>query len=150
MPTKGAAVSVIVPVYNAEKTLVSCIGSVLHQPFEDIEVLAVDDGSTDQSLSLLREIAARDDGIKRPLPSAAPLHAQKAALGQPRKKRDYGLDLPAPRPTQRFHHHGGGHGRLAVPDIGHDFKFGIGQTLRFHMGFPLRVLIRRHVLQAAL
>ena len=64
MPTKGAAVSVIVPVYNAEKTLVSCIGSVLHQPFEDIEVLAVDDGSTDQSLALLREIAARDGRVR--------------------------------------------------------------------------------------
>ena len=64
MPTKGAAVSVIVPVYNAEKTLVSCIGSVLHQPFEDIEVLAVDDGSTDQSLSLLREIAAQDGRVR--------------------------------------------------------------------------------------
>ena len=64
MPTKGAAVSVIVPVYNAEKTLVSCLGSVLHQPFEDIEVLAVDDGSTDQSLALLREIAARDGRVR--------------------------------------------------------------------------------------
>ena len=64
MPTKGAAVSVIVPVYNAENTLVSCIGSVLHQPFEDIEVLAVDDGSTDQSLSLLREIAAQDGRVR--------------------------------------------------------------------------------------
>ena len=64
MPTKGAAVSVIVPVYNAEKTLVSCIGSVLHQPFEDIEVLAVDDGSTDQSLALLREIAEQDGRVR--------------------------------------------------------------------------------------
>lgn len=52
------------PVYNAEKTLVSCLGSVLHQPFEDIEVLAVDDGSTDQSLALLREIAARDGRVR--------------------------------------------------------------------------------------
>ena len=60
MPTKQAAVSVIVPVYNAEKTLAGCIGSVLHQSFEDIEVLAVDDGSTDQSLQLLREFAAQD------------------------------------------------------------------------------------------
>ena len=37
---QNCLISVIVPVYNAEKTLVSCIGSVLHQPFEDIEVLA--------------------------------------------------------------------------------------------------------------
>lgn len=64
MPTKRAAVSVIVPVYNAEKTLASCIGSVLSQSFEDIEVLAVDDGSTDQSLTLLRELAAQDGRMR--------------------------------------------------------------------------------------
>ena len=64
MPTKQAAVSVIVPVYNAEKTLAGCIGSVLHQSFEDIEVLAVDDGSTDQSLQLLREFAAQDGRVR--------------------------------------------------------------------------------------
>ena len=61
---KRAAVSVIVPVYNAEKTLAGCLGSVLRQPFEDIEVLAVDDGSTDQSLQRLREIAAQDGRVR--------------------------------------------------------------------------------------
>ena len=61
---KRAAVSVIVPVYNAEKTLAGCLGSVLRQPFEDIEVLAVDDGSTDGSLPLLREIAAQDGRVR--------------------------------------------------------------------------------------
>ena len=64
MPTKQATVSVIVPVYNAEKTLAGCIGSVLHPSFEDIEVLAVDDGSTDQSLQLLREFAAQDGRVR--------------------------------------------------------------------------------------
>ena len=58
-------VSVIVPVYNAEKTLESCIGSILNQTHRALEVLAVDDGSTDQSLALLR----RTDGyacLRRP------------------------------------------------------------------------------------
>ena len=57
-------VSVIVPVYNAEKTLARCLDSVLGQTMEDLEVLAVDDGSTDDSLRLLREYAARDARVR--------------------------------------------------------------------------------------
>ena len=45
MPT----ISVIVPVYNVEKYLHCCVDSILAQTFTDIEVLLVDDGSTDTS-----------------------------------------------------------------------------------------------------
>ena len=60
----NAAVSVIVPVYNAEKTLPACLESILGQSFEDMEVLAVDDGSTDGSLRVLRDFAARDPRVR--------------------------------------------------------------------------------------
>jgi len=57
-------VSVIVPVYNAEKTIESCIGSILNQTYRELEVLAVDDGSTDQSLVLLRAMEAADGRMR--------------------------------------------------------------------------------------
>ena len=53
-------VSVIMPVYNAEKYLGECLDSVLGQTLEDIEVLCVDDGSTDGSAKILSDYAARD------------------------------------------------------------------------------------------
>lgn len=64
MPAERAAVSVIVPVYNAEKTLSRCMESILRQTWTDIEVLAVDDGSTDQSLNLLRDFEAKDGRVR--------------------------------------------------------------------------------------
>lgn len=48
-------VSIIIPVYNAEKFIESCIKSALYQTYKDIEVIAVDDGSTDKSLELLQQ-----------------------------------------------------------------------------------------------
>ena len=57
-------VSVIIPVYNAEKYLSECLDSVLCQTLRDIEVICVDDGSTDGSLSLLREYETRDSRLK--------------------------------------------------------------------------------------
>ena len=50
-------ISVIVPVYNCEDYLEESIGSVLNQSFKDIEVICVDDGSTDSSLNILNNIA---------------------------------------------------------------------------------------------
>lgn len=48
-------VSVIVPVYNAQKYLKKCAESLVHQTLEDIEIIFVNDGSTDQSLEMLEE-----------------------------------------------------------------------------------------------
>lgn len=58
-------VSVIVPVYNTEKFLRKCIDSLLNQTLEEIEIVIVDDGSTDYSKQILEEYAQRyQDKIK--------------------------------------------------------------------------------------
>ena len=57
-------VSVIIPVYNTEKYLRECLDSVVNQTLKDIEIICVDDGSTDGSLAILREYEAKDDRVK--------------------------------------------------------------------------------------
>lgn len=56
-------VSVIIPVYNAEKYLRQCLDSVLNQTLREIEVICVNDGSTDGSLDILREYEQKDSRI---------------------------------------------------------------------------------------
>lgn len=56
-------VSVIVPVYNVARYLRECLDSIVGQTLQDIEIICVDDGSTDGSLDILREYAARDGRI---------------------------------------------------------------------------------------
>ena len=53
-------VSVIVPVYNVEKYLSACLNSCVNQTLNDIEIICVNDGSTDGSLHILEEFAAVD------------------------------------------------------------------------------------------
>lgn len=60
MGTSRVKISVIIPVYNVENYLGTCLGSCLAQTLNDIEFICVDDGSTDRSLSLLNEFAACD------------------------------------------------------------------------------------------
>lgn len=48
-------VSVIVPVYNSEKYLRTCLESLVNQTLSEIEIIAIDDCSKDQSLEILRE-----------------------------------------------------------------------------------------------
>lgn len=57
-------VSVIIPVYNVERYLGECLDSVLGQTLKDIEVVCVDDGSTDDSPSILADSAARDPRLR--------------------------------------------------------------------------------------
>lgn len=56
-------ISVIIPVYNTEKYLSECLDSVLKQTFTDIEVICVNDGSSDNSAKILEQYAARDKRI---------------------------------------------------------------------------------------
>lgn len=56
-------VSVIIPVYNVEKYLRECLDSVVGQTLREIEIICVDDGSTDSSLDILKEYAAKDKRI---------------------------------------------------------------------------------------
>ena len=58
------AVSIIVPVYNVEKYLRECLESIINQTFQDIEIICVNDGSTDNSRKILTEYAQTDSRIK--------------------------------------------------------------------------------------
>ena len=57
-------VSVILAVYNAGKYLIRCMDSVINQTLRDIEIICVDDGSTDNSLILLQQYAEQDSRIR--------------------------------------------------------------------------------------
>ena len=57
-------ISVIIPVFNTEKYLKECLDSVTNQTFRDIEIICVNDGSTDNSLVILNEYAQKDNRIK--------------------------------------------------------------------------------------
>lgn len=56
-------VSIIVPVYNAEKFLKECIESILHQSYENIELILINDGSSDSSKKIIEKYMEEDDRI---------------------------------------------------------------------------------------
>lgn len=56
-------VSVIIPIYNAAPFLNECLNAILHQSLEDIEIICVNDGSTDESLNILRQFQKLDERI---------------------------------------------------------------------------------------
>lgn len=57
-------VSIVIPVYNVEPFLRECLNSVINQTIRDIEIICVDDGSTDSSLGVLKEFQEKDARIK--------------------------------------------------------------------------------------
>lgn len=57
-------VSVIVPVYNTAKYLPECLDSILSQTLKDIEIIAINDGSPDNSIDILKDYAAKDERLK--------------------------------------------------------------------------------------
>jgi len=53
-------ISVIIPIYNAEKYLEQCLNSIINQSLKDIEIICVNDGSTDKSLNIIENFAQND------------------------------------------------------------------------------------------
>ena len=80
-----AEISVIVPIFNTEKLLPRCVGSILAQSFRDFELILVDDGSTDGSGSLCDAYAAQDSRVRV-------LHQKNSGVGA---ARNAGLDWAA-------------------------------------------------------
>lgn len=61
--TDGPKISIIIPIYNAEKYLSPCLDSILNQTYQNLEILAVDDGSTDRTSQILKSYAKKDPRI---------------------------------------------------------------------------------------
>ena len=61
---KDPEISVILPVYNVEKYLDICMDSLVNQTFEDMEIIIINDGSTDGSSRCCRAWSMRDDRIR--------------------------------------------------------------------------------------
>ena len=70
-------ISVIIPVYNVEKFIERCLKSILKQDYQNIEIIAVDDGSTDNSGKVCDMIASEDNRVKV-------LHISNGGAGQAR------------------------------------------------------------------
>lgn len=64
MEEQNIKVSVIVPVYNVEKYIRQCVESICAQTLRDIEILLIDDGSSDNSAEILDEFAKKDDRVR--------------------------------------------------------------------------------------
>ena len=76
-------ISVIVPIYNVEKYLQQCLDSILVQSLQDLEIICIDDGSTDNSVNILDEISVKDSRVKV-------VHKENAGYGA---AMNVGLDM---------------------------------------------------------
>lgn len=61
---KDTKITIVVPIYNAEKYIRRCVDSIIAQSYKNLEVLLMDDGSTDGTPAILDEYAGRDDRVK--------------------------------------------------------------------------------------
>ena len=103
MDTASRQVSVIVPVYNTEKYLRRCLESLVHQTLKDLEILVVDDGSTDHSPEILSEFENNYPGRVRVIRKENGGQASARNLGIRECSGDYVCLLytsPSPRDTR--------------------------------------------------
>ena len=80
---KDELVSIIIPVYNAEKYLEECLESVVNQTYHNLEIILIDDGSTDKSGKICDEYAQKDSRIKV-------IHKQNEGISQ---ARNIGIEM---------------------------------------------------------
>ena len=57
-------ISIIIPAYNVEKYIFECVNSVIENTFKNIEIICINDGSTDKTLNILKEISKKDTRLK--------------------------------------------------------------------------------------
>jgi len=62
--SKGPKISVIIPTYNEEKVIGACLISLSHQTFKDFEIIVVDDGSTDDSKRIVRNLESQISNLE--------------------------------------------------------------------------------------
>ena len=92
--TDGIKVSVVMPIYNAYEYLRPAIDSVLDQTLGEIELICVDDGSTDRSLDILKEYKDKDERVRILTENnAGPSFARNKGLA--RARGDYVIFLDA-------------------------------------------------------
>lgn len=84
MPGNQPLVSIVMPVYNAEKYLVEAIESVISQSYENWELLVVDDGSKDTSISIIEAYARNDSRVR--------LYQNESGAHGPGIARNYGME----------------------------------------------------------
>lgn len=107
-------VSIIIPVYNAEKWLRRCVDSVLSQTYRDIEVILVNDGSKDNSANICDDYASEDNRVKV-------IHKENAGVST---ARNDGINVA----TGKF---------IAFIDADDWMEVDFVDTLMLHKGFPL-------------
>lgn len=79
----SALVSVIIPVYNLENYIENCLNSIISQTYKNLEILCIDDGSTDKSADKIKSMAEKDERIKY-------IYQENAGVSAARNK---GLDV---------------------------------------------------------
>ena len=64
MATRNPLVSIVIPVYNSQEYISGCLFSIINQSYKNVEIIIVDDGSTDQTDTIINEIIDKNENVK--------------------------------------------------------------------------------------
>lgn len=93
MTNNNKTLTVIIPVYNGEKYIESCLDSVYNQTYQDFEIFVVNDGSTDNTLNILKKYAKKKDNLEIfSIKNSGQGFARNYALRKSKAKYIYFLD----------------------------------------------------------